>query len=191
MPKKSGLKLIEDIKQDSQQMKIPIIILSATPGDVSEILDKYSNVKALQKPIEAKALVQLAIAIIDAPEKLKEESKKPKKHIIPAGEILINEGEEGDTLFWIAVGKMEIYTTSESGEEIILGHAQKGELVGEMSFLNDKKRSASVRAIDDCQLLEIPVDKFTDVLESQPAWFQSLVKTLSSRLQKTSKKLCV
>jgi CheY-like chemotaxis protein len=199
MPKKSGLKLIKDIKQDSVQMKVPIIILSANPGDieVKEIMQKYSNVKALQKPIEAQSIVKLAEAFIKLSEKLnspvKQEavSKGPKKLEVKEGETLIHEGEDGNTLYWLAVGKMEVYTTKDNGEELILGQISKGELVGEMSFLNDKKRSASVRALEHSQVLEIPVNKFSDVLTSQPAWFQSLVKTLSTRLHETSKKLSV
>jgi len=191
MPKKSGLKLIQDIKQDSQQLKVPIIILSATPGDVSEVLNKYSNIKALQKPIEAKAIVGLAKAIINPPKKKDEEPKKPNRVTVAPGDLLLKEGDEGSTLYWLAAGKMEVFMTKESGEEVILGEVNQGELVGEMSFLNDKKRVASVRAVEESQLLEIPVEKFSDVLDAQPAWFQSLVRTLSTRLISTSKKLSV
>ena len=69
------------------------------------------------------------------------------------------------------------------GQEVMLGEIDMGELVGEMSFLDDLPRSANVRAKFDSEVLVIPHSKFLSVLDSQPRWFKSLMKTLSQRLR--------
>ena len=70
-----------------------------------------------------------------------------------------------------------------------LGTITAGELVGEMSFIDHRERSAYVKAVEDSEVLVIPCSKFTKILESQPQWLKNLVKNLSLRLRETNKKV--
>lgn len=72
-------------------------------------------------------------------------------------------------------------------KNVIIGEVLPGELVGEMSFLDALPRSASVKVKEDSEVLVIPHKKFINVLDGQPRWFRSLMKTLSQRLRDSNK----
>ena len=104
------------------------------------------------------------------------------------GEILFLEGEMPDALYWVAAGELSVYT-SVDGVEKEVGTVHKEEIVGEMAYLGVKSRSATLRAKTSCQLLKIPPDKFTSIVEAQPKWFQSILSTMAIRLRDSNKNL--
>ena len=112
------------------------------------------------------------------------------KKTIQKDEYLVREGEHSENMYWLQTGQL-VVIKRKGNEEIQLGHIFAGELVGEMSFLDGEPRSASVRAITDCELIEIPRDVFDKVFTGQPTWFQGLVKTLTERLRKTNARVKV
>ena len=105
-------------------------------------------------------------------------------------ELLIREGENSHTMYWLQDGQL-VVIKRRGTEEVVLGHIFAGELVGEMSFLDNEPRSASVKAITDCELIEIPREAFDKVFSTQPPWFQGLVKTLTDRLRKANARVKV
>lgn len=110
------------------------------------------------------------------------------KKTIQKDEYLIREGEHSDHMYWLQTGQL-VVLKRKGLEDIQLGHIYAGELVGEMSFLDGEPRSASVKAITECDLVAIPRDVFEKVFIGQPTWFQGLVKTLTERLRKTNAKV--
>jgi CRP-like cAMP-binding protein len=110
------------------------------------------------------------------------------KMTVKAGDCLLYEGATSNTMYWLQAGQL-LVTKRKGSADIELGHIFTGELVGEMSFLDGKPRSATVKAVTDCELIEIPRDAFEKVFDGQPQWFQGLVKTLTNRLRKTNAKV--
>lgn len=102
------------------------------------------------------------------------------------GDLLIKEGESSDTLYWLQSGSLRLFKKKGKGF-VELGVIHSGELVGEMSFMDHEPRSASVEAIQDCEVVEIPRGKFDEVVEGLPKWLNSLVHTLVKRLRQTNK----
>lgn len=109
---------------------------------------------------------------------------------IEKDQYLIREGDESGSMYWLQNGQMVVLKRRNT-EEVILGHIYSGELVGELSFLDQEVRSASVKAISDCELVEIPADSYKKIFEGQPKWFQTLVKTLCERLRKANSRIKV
>jgi CRP/FNR family cyclic AMP-dependent transcriptional regulator len=103
-------------------------------------------------------------------------------------QILIKEGELSNSMFWLQSGQL-IVTKKRGMEEIVLGHIYSGELVGEMSFLDREARSATVKAITNCDLIEIPRDTIESIYRTQPKWLEILVKTLAERLRKANARI--
>ncbi len=157
-------------------------------GSVANVFNRYmahiDNVKFLEMPISEESIQVKIQTFFGKQDVISENTKKVKK-----GEVLVTEGGDGHAMFWILEGEFEIIKTDVTGEEIIIGDAGNGELVGEMSFLDDLPRSASIRAKMDSEVLVIPQTKFADVLNSQPRWFRSLMKTLSQRLRDANEKI--
>jgi CRP/FNR family cyclic AMP-dependent transcriptional regulator len=59
------------------------------------------------------------------------------------GSVLINEGDQGDSLFIILSGKVKVFASNAAGKEVVIDFHGPGEYVGEMS-LAGAPRSASV-----------------------------------------------
>ncbi len=109
---------------------------------------------------------------------------------LAAEESLIKEGEHSSSMYWVQTGQL-VVSKKRGIEEVVLGHVYSGELVGELSFLDKESRSASVRAMTDCELIEIPQETFDNIFKTQPKWLEILVKTLSERLRKANARIKV
>lgn len=68
----------------------------------------------------------------------------------PAGSLIISEGNAEQSLYVLVTGEVTI----EVGDRII-GSLGVGDCVGELSYLSNSKRSASIVAVDDVTALKI------------------------------------
>lgn len=107
-----------------------------------------------------------------------------------AKNTLIKEGELSHSMYWVQSGTL-IVTKKQGNEEIVLEQINAGELVGEISFLDQQPRSATVRAISDCELIQIPFESMETIFKSQPKWLEILVKTLAERLRQANNRIKV
>ena len=109
---------------------------------------------------------------------------------IKANQQLIREGERSKSMYWVQHGQL-VVTKKHQNEEVILGHVREGELVGEISFLDQESRSATVTAVVDCELIEIPQETIDNIFKTQPKWLEILVRTLVERLRKANARIKV
>ena len=70
------------------------------------------------------------------------------------GEIIADIGDIGDALFFVVEGVTGLFHENQ-GKEVEIGELEGGELMGSMSFFDDKPRSARIRAMSDTRLLRI------------------------------------
>ena len=96
-----------------------------------------------------------------------------EKMYLGQGQTLIQEGQTSTSMYMLVTGTVEI-SKMKLKQKIVLGHAHSGELIGEISFLDEQPRTATVIAVSDCELLEIPRDKFMSLLKKQPQYFRAL-----------------
>ena len=104
------------------------------------------------------------------------------------GDILVKEGESSNNMFWLQSGTMRLFKKKGNGF-IELGIVHSGEVIGEMSFLDNQPRSASIEALQGCEVIEIPRGNFEEFLGTQPSWMKSLIQTLVTRLRSTNNRL--
>jgi CRP-like cAMP-binding protein len=106
-------------------------------------------------------------------------------HFVAPQEYLFREGEKAQHVFIVKRGRLR--ALKGRGEaQVVLGEIGVGEFVGEMAHINHEPRSASVMALEDCELIEIPFGSLDLVLFSRPAWAHALVVTLSKRLRNSN-----
>ncbi|MGE3261011.1 MAG: Crp/Fnr family transcriptional regulator [Bacteriovoracia bacterium] len=109
------------------------------------------------------------------------------KHL-KKGDPLVKEGEMSNSMYWVQSGTLRLFKKKGSGF-IELGVVHSGEVVGEMSFLDNQPRSASVEALQPCDIVEIPRGKFDEFIAAQPSWMKSLISTLVKRLRSTNNRV--
>lgn len=105
-------------------------------------------------------------------------------------DVLIFEGTTSDGIYFVKEGSLGVFKRR-GGGDVQIGTVHSGELVGEMSFLDNEPRCATVKALGECKLIEIPSAKFKEIQSSQPKWYQTLVLTLLERLRRSNAKIKV
>jgi CRP-like cAMP-binding protein len=108
---------------------------------------------------------------------------------ISKDEYMIREGEQGKEVYLITHGKVEVLKREEkSGQQHRLSVLDPGESIGEMSFIDNSPRSASVRALEDTSLLMISLNKLSSLAEQKGTFAQialNISKKLAERLRTT------
>jgi CRP/FNR family cyclic AMP-dependent transcriptional regulator len=115
-----------------------------------------------------------------------------------SGDIIIQEGDPGNSLFIMQSGEVEItkqltlVLDEDTPKErvFIRLNAENGVYFGEMALLENETRSATVTALTDCSLLELHQKDFLDLIERNPAMgvklLLRLAQVLSRHLRKTN-----
>lgn len=79
------------------------------------------------------------------------------------GEFVIHEGDQDSDLYIVRLGEVELLREAErAGEQLVIGVIGEGEAIGELSFLDDSPRSASVRATENTEIVIIPKSVFDE-----------------------------
>ncbi len=102
----------------------------------------------------------------------------------PAGSVLLRQGETGVGLFIITSGHVNVTQTTPDGETRELGSFGRGDVLGEMSLLDDQPRTATVVASEPTTALVIPVWDFRAALRESPDIGIKLLTVLSRRLRR-------
>jgi CRP/FNR family transcriptional regulator, cyclic AMP receptor protein len=115
-----------------------------------------------------------------------------------AGEVIIQEGEHGASLFIMCTGEVEItkkltmVLDEDTPKERVMIRlkAEDGVYFGEMALLENETRSATVTAVTACQLLELSQLDFLELIQRNPAMgvklLLRLAQVLSRYLRKTN-----
>ncbi len=101
-----------------------------------------------------------------------------------AGETLIEEGTIGDSLFVVLSGELDVAKRSGDGE-LPLARVGPGAIQGEMAAIEERPRTASVRAVGEAEVLRVPRGALIDVLGSGPDAALGIVRTVLGRLRST------
>lgn len=100
------------------------------------------------------------------------------------GELLFREGDPGGTLFVVLEGELEITIRG-----ITMERVGPGGIVGEMAFVDDSPRAASVSALLDSKVAEVPAARFDEIVRKDPAFARVLLSIVAERLRKMNRYL--
>ena len=97
------------------------------------------------------------------------------------GALIFVEGEPGDELFIIQEGSVKI-TRIVSDNEVLLIIVKAGEIFGEMALLENKPRSATAVAFEDCKVMTMSRANFSQMIATQPRLIAKVTTLLAERL---------
>ncbi len=97
------------------------------------------------------------------------------------GETVIQEGDAGDSLLVITTGLVRVTRSHARGGQVDVSRLGMGQCIGEMSLLTGRPRSATVEAVTDCEVVEIPKDSLTDLFVDRPELVDELARIMSER----------
>jgi CRP-like cAMP-binding protein len=91
------------------------------------------------------------------------------RRVVPAGGIVVSEGDSGDSLFLIATGSVRVLVVGGHGRPLEIRRLDEGDFFGEVAALSGTPRSATVVAVVACELLEIDRWALEALFEARPA----------------------
>lgn len=122
------------------------------------------------------------------PAALEEMESRGRRVRFAAGSTLLHQGEPGERVLLLRAGRAKITYTGADGRETLLRLCGPGDLVGELSALDDEPRSSTVTALEPVDALVISHIEFLRALESQPRAAIALLRDLSRRFRDANRK---
>src|SRR5918992_3894055 len=122
------------------------------------------------------------------PRKLKLLAFTSERLTFEPGQILFEQGAEGDAAYVIIDGRADIVVEAPSGPTS-LARVECNAIVGEIAILGDVPRTATVKALTRLETLRISKDQFLKLLREFPEIAVEIMRVLALRLAKTNQQL--
>jgi CRP/FNR family transcriptional regulator, cyclic AMP receptor protein len=103
--------------------------------------------------------------------------------IVPAGQILYNAGDPGDSIFVVRAGEVELFFKNDTGDRIVLETARVGDFFGETSLMDGGPRTASAVVLADLEALVVDRGDLDEFLRIRPAAAMDLLAASGRRLR--------
>lgn len=100
----------------------------------------------------------------------------------PGGEALCFEGEGSTNVVIIMTGWAKVISPTGSGREVVIAVRGPGDIVGEISAMFDRPRTATVQALVALEALSVPASRFKTFLDEHPRSWWPLTATIVERL---------
>ena len=105
------------------------------------------------------------------------------------GTTIMSAGDVTDSLYIVISGRLKVMMSDAEGKEVILSILGSGEFFGEMGLIDDSPRSASVVAIEPCELLCVTKRDFNRCLAENFAMAMAVMRGLVRRLREADRKI--
>jgi CRP/FNR family cyclic AMP-dependent transcriptional regulator len=107
----------------------------------------------------------------------------------PRASLIMAAGDPTDSLYIVISGRLKVMMGDAEGKEVILSIIGPGEFFGEMGLIDDSPRSASVVAIEPCELLSLSRRDFKKCMAENFEMTITVMKGLVRRLREADRKI--
>ena len=106
------------------------------------------------------------------------------------GEVICQEGEEGEGMFVIQSGEVTVIKNTNKGE-IAIRTLKAGEIFGEMALFDKLPRSATVKALGEARILTIDKKGFIPRISKDPSLAFNILESMSKRVRKLTEEISI
>lgn len=107
-------------------------------------------------------------------------SKKYSKN----NEIIVREGDSGDSFYMISNGKVKVTREDENGKVVVVSIMGAGDFFGEMCLIDNSYRSANVVSMINTEVLTLSGKDFLNLVNTNSRISFNLIKVLCARIRK-------
>src|SRR5258708_28400339 len=105
------------------------------------------------------------------------------------GTTIIAAGDATESLYVVISGRLKVMISDDEGREVILAILGPNEFFGEMGLIDDHPRSASVVALEACELLNLSKRDFKRCLSQNFEMTMTVMRGLAKRLREADPKI--
>ncbi|MFI5315776.1 MAG: Crp/Fnr family transcriptional regulator [Myxococcota bacterium] len=104
-------------------------------------------------------------------------------------EVLFRKGDPGSALYGVLRGRLRVYSSGADAKEVVFRFIEAGEVLGEVALFDAQVRSATVEALEPCELLSLQRRDLLPFLEQQPRVAIKLAAVLARSLRELSQRV--
>lgn len=112
-----------------------------------------------------------------------------EKKVFVAETIIFEEGEPGDYMYIVLSGRVCLHKKVVDRTQRLLHIVERGGYFGEIALITGEKRSASAKAIEATEVIQIDKEGLYKLLKDEPEFGVNMIRQMSERLKKTSEEL--
>ena len=124
-------------------------------------------------------------------EDLREVAEVAMPRSFRAGDVVFREGDDSDTCYVVRSGRARAIREHIDGRQITLATFGPGDIFGELAMFDDERRSATVEAAEDLEVLGILGRDMRELLGRHPDIAVKLVVALGRRLRAANERLAL
>jgi len=106
----------------------------------------------------------------------------------PRHAIVVNEGDETDSLYVLLSGRVKAFVTSEDGREVVVNTIGAGDYFGEL-VLDGGRRAASIMTLEPARMFVIPYSDVEGLLAARPEFARDLIAKLIGKVRSLTAKV--
>jgi CRP-like cAMP-binding protein len=141
---------------------------------MDEIIEKFPQVKEVMLKFYKERVLDNLLALSPLTSSLTVEDRQKLidkfqlKEADP-GEVIVKEGDPGDSMYLIKSGKVEVTTLDpKDRRRLTLARLSTGEFFGEVSLIKNKPRTATITALNPTELLHLDRARFDELSKNHP-----------------------
>ncbi|HUW40777.1 MAG TPA: Crp/Fnr family transcriptional regulator [Rectinemataceae bacterium] len=112
--------------------------------------------------------------------------EKDNVRIFEPGERIFTEGEEGDVMYVLLEGSVDLKKRVEGGQAVLKTVDTPNDFFGEMALLDGSPRSATAEAVRRTRVLAVDGPTFESMILSNGKFALKIIKVLSARLRRSN-----
>ena len=104
-------------------------------------------------------------------------------------DIIFDKDSTEESMYIVLNGTLEAYSIPKPDKKETLSNIERGKTFGEISFLDGRTRSASIKALEATEVLKITKKDFDKFMETHPksaaVFYRNLGRILSAKIRST------
>lgn len=110
-------------------------------------------------------------------------AEKVTTHNLAKDEVIFKQDDPGNAVYFIRFGWVKVILTDQKGHELTINQLGPGEILGEMSLLDEQPRSAGAVALSPAQIFRLSNEDFRSVMDHYPQLGMQFARNISERLR--------
>lgn len=107
----------------------------------------------------------------------------------PRGQVLCSEGDPGDDLIVLEVGRVRVSRFASGGQESVLAEVEAPTAFGELALIDGAPRSATLMAATDVQVRYLGRDVVIGLVEREPEVALAMMRGMAAMVRATNERL--
>ncbi len=172
--------------EDSRLIKLTRKAFDSLAQNSPEIVQRFADI--IRTRLRRSQLVEILPHLYGPinPEMLKSIEETVEWVHIPFGQTLFRQGDQESALYLLVSGRLQVCVNDKAGVERKVAEIKRGEIVGEMAMFTGDKRTATVYAMRDSDLVRISRQAFERIIAAHPNIMMYFIQFIVKRMQDMS-----